>query len=271
MQQTITYRPFEINSRLKKTEVWIGIVVLAIGLSIVQDYVYSRVQNTGFYLSESLLYNSIWAFLVPLVFLKIRLLKRFSFKRNFEKLGISIVASGVFTLLHLLVFTTFFVVVSYLAFSPTHHFSHIFNAALSNQFYVLALFYVCIPLITRTIENSNQNKQLPIEIPERINVKIGLKTISLNVESIEFISTEKPYSAINSDGKKYLDNRTLRDFENILNSKFFVRVHRSAIINKSFVKELKSRQNGDYDCILKSGKTVRFSRHYRTNWQNILQ
>jgi two-component system LytT family response regulator len=98
-----------------------------------------------------------------------------------------------------------------------------------------------------------------------------LKTISLNVESIEFISTEKPYSAINSDGKKYLDNRPLRDFENILNSKFFVRVHRSAIINKSFVKELKSRQNGDYDCILKSGKTVRFSRHYRTNWQNLLQ
>ncbi|MDK2772136.1 MAG: LytTR family transcriptional regulator [Flavobacterium sp.] len=271
MQQTITYRPFEINSRLKKPELWIGIIVLTIGLSIVQDYVYSRVQNTGFYLSESLLYNSIWAFLVPLALLQIRLLKRFSFKRNFGKLGIPIVLGGAFTLVHIFIFSTFFVSVSYLAFSPTHHFSHIFNAALSNQFYVLALFYVCIPLIARTVENSNQNKQLPIEIPERINIKIGLKTISLNVESIEFISTEKPYSAINSDGKKYLDNRTLRDFENILNSKFFVRVHRSAIINKSFVKELKSRQNGDYDCILKSGKTVRFSRHYRTNWQNLLQ
>ena len=184
MQQTITYRPFEINSRLKKPELWIGIIVLTIGLSIVQDYVYSRVQNTGFYLSESLLYNSIWAFLVPLALLQIRLLKRFSFKRNFGKLGIPIVLGGAFTLVHIFIFSTFFVSVSYLAFSPTHHFSHIFNAALSNQFYVLALFYVCIPLIARTVEKSKQ--AIPIEIPERINVKIiSRRPISPNL-SINF-------------------------------------------------------------------------------------
>ncbi|MCB0497067.1 MAG: LytTR family transcriptional regulator [Cyclobacteriaceae bacterium] len=271
MQQTITHRPFEINSSLKKPELWIGIIVLAIGLSIFQDYVYSRVQNTGFYLSESLLYNSIWGFLFPLALLQIRLFKRLHFKRRFEKLGASIALGGAFTLLHIIMFSAFFVTVSYFVFSPTHHFSHIFNAALSNQFYVLVLFYVFIPLIASTVKNSNQNGQLPNEISEKINVKIGLKTIALRTEIIEFISTEKPYSKINLGGKEYLDNRTLRDLESTLNSKLFVRVHRSAIINKNFVNELKSRQNGDYDCVLKSGKTVRFSRHYRANWQDLLQ
>ena len=88
-------------------------------------------------------------------------------------------------------------------------------------------------------------------------------------------STTKVYNntkKINdSDEKKYLDNRTLKEFENILSNNNFVRVHRSTIINKMFVKELKSRQNGDYDCMLKSGKIVRFSRHYRTNWGDLLQ
>ncbi len=88
MQQTITYKLFEINPRLKKPELWIGIFILAIGLSVFQDYVYSQVKNTGFYLSESLLYNSIWIFLVPLSFMQVRLLKHFKFNRNFQKIGV---------------------------------------------------------------------------------------------------------------------------------------------------------------------------------------
>lgn len=271
MQQTITYKPFETNSSIKKPEVWIGIVVLTIGLSIVQDYVYSQVQNTGFYIAESMLYNSIWAFLVPLTYVQIRLLKHFNFKRRFVSIGTSIVFSGAFTILHIFIFSTFFILVSYFAFSPTHNFSHIFNAALSNQFYVLAIFYTFVPFVFQTLHKEKKNIQKPTEIAKKINVKVGLKTISLTTDNIEFIATEKPYSVIHSDEKKYLDNRTLKEFENILSNNNFVRVHRSTIINKMFVKELKSRQNGDYDCMLKSGKIVRFSRHYRTNWRDLLQ
>ncbi|MBR9832899.1 LytTR family transcriptional regulator [bacterium] len=270
MQQTITYKLFEINPRLKKPELWIGIFILAIGLSVFQDYVYSQVKNTGFYLSESLLYNCIWIFLVPLSFMQVRLLKHFKFNRNFQKIGVSIVSSGVFTLLHIFIFTTFFVAVSYFAFSPTHHFTHIFNAALSNQFSILALLYIFVHLISQTVNMTKKNIQNSAESIEKINVKVGLKTISLPVDSIEFISTEKPYSVINSIEKKYLDNRTLKEFETVLNTYNFIRVHRSAIINKDFIKELKSRQNGDYDCVLESGKIIRLSRHYRTNWKDLL-
>lgn len=271
MQPTITYNPFERHPELKNTELWVGMVALAIGLSVFQDYLYSRVQNTGFYLSESLLYNSIWTFLLPLALTQIRLLKHFNFKGSFEKFGISMVLSGAFTFLHIFLFSTFFVSVSYFSFSPTHHFSHIFNTALSNQFYILALFYAFFPVLSQAQGRKNQHTKSTIEYPESIHVKIGLKTISLKVETIEFLSTEKPYSVINADGKKYLDNRTLKDFESILTSRHFVRVHRSTIINRNFVKELKSRQNGDYDCMLQSGKIVRFSRHYKANWQDLLR
>lgn len=271
MQQKTTYNLLEVDSKLNKIELWVGIVVLAIGLSVFQDYVYSQVQNTGFYISESLLYNSIWAFLAPLALLQIRLLKRFKFKSTFKKIGVSIALSGMLTLTHIFIFASFFVCVSYFAFSPTHRFSGIFNTALSNQFYMLVLAYTFISFVSQMVKKRNQHEPSSIEYLKSINVKLGLKTISLKTEAIERISTEKPYTVIVSGGKKYLDNRSLKDFATLLNYQHFVRVHRSVIINKSFVKEMKSRKNGDYDALLESGQTIRVSRHYRANWQDLLQ
>lgn len=271
MQRTITDKLFKFHSRFKIPGIWVGIVALSIGLSVFQDYVYSRVQNTDFYISESLLYNSIWAFLVPLALLQIRLLRRFNFNNKLKKIATLVALSGVLTLTHLFIFASFFVSVSYFAFSPTHHFSHIFNAALSNQFYILVLFYVFIPFVSLAAKKTAQYAPLLVEYPESINVKRGLKTISLKTETIERISTQRPYTELVSCGKNYLDHRTLKEFETILNPKHFVRVHRSAMINKNTIKELKSRQNGDYDCLLQNGEIVRFSRHYRANWQDLLQ
>jgi two-component system LytT family response regulator len=70
--------------------------------------------------------------------------------------------------------------------------------------------------------------------------------------------------------KRYFDSRTLKDFEDLLNPEFFLRVHRSSMVNTAYVKALTSRQNGDYDALLENGQTVRLSRHYRENWQQLL-
>ncbi|MBP7644450.1 MAG: hypothetical protein KA767_13995, partial [Saprospiraceae bacterium] len=60
------------NSILKKgdfknsTTWWLGGLVGFMLLAVFQDYLFSKFQDTGFYLSESLLYNAIWLFLIPL-------------------------------------------------------------------------------------------------------------------------------------------------------------------------------------------------------------
>ncbi|WP_103867619.1 LytTR family DNA-binding domain-containing protein [Aquimarina sp. I32.4] len=48
------------------------------------------------------------------------------------------------------------------------------------------------------------------------------------------------------------------------------KLHRSVIVNKNHITELKSRKNGDYDCILTNGQSIRLSRHYRQNWNELL-
>ena len=270
MKQSITYQPLYNLLSPNRIELWTGIIALVIALSVFQDFLFSQLQNTGFYLSESLLYNSIWGFLAPFAALEIRLLKRIKFKNNFRGMGTLIGSSVGLTMLHIFVFTSFFISVSFFAFSPTHHFLNIFNAALSNQFYILVVFYVLFPFLIIPLTKKSPHSETATDYAESIKVKVGLKIVSLKTEAIEVVSTAKPYSLLISNDKKYLDSRTLKDFETLLNPNSFVRVHRSAIINKNFVKELKSRQNGDYDAQLHNGQVVRFSRHYRANWQDLL-
>ena len=73
-----------------------------------------------------------------------------------------------------------------------------------------------------------------------------------------------------SDNQNFLHDESLKKLEGLLDSQIFLRVHRSVIINKHHITEIKSRKNGDYDGILSNGQSVRFSRHYRQNWDELL-
>jgi two-component system LytT family response regulator len=233
---------------------------------MLQDYIYSKLKLTGFYLSESLLYNTFWIFFIPFSLLISRLKKNISPKNKWVKIPYHIGIGLICSLLHLLLFTALFVFVSHLVFSPTHHFSNIFNAALSNQFYITLLWYVLFPIIYSQKQTSSS-----FQYPENIKLKIGSKIINLPAQSIQVISTDKPYSVVFTNNQKFLELKSLKEFEAELNPSIFLRVHRSAIVNVTYIKELKSRSNGDYDALLQNGQIVRFSRHYRNNWHSLLQ
>jgi two-component system, LytTR family, response regulator len=44
----------------------------------------------------------------------------------------------------------------------------------------------------------------------------------------------------------------------------FLRVHRSAIVNLKYVKEVRSESNGDFAVVLVNGQKVPMSRSYRS-------
>ncbi len=106
---------------------------------------------------------------------------------------------------------------------------------------------------------------------DKIKLKIGSKILSVSTAAIKFISTDKPYSIVYTNDRKFLDNKSLKEFETVLDPNVFLRVHRSSIINVNYVKELKSRNNGDYDATLQSGQVIRLSRHFRNNWKQLIQ
>ncbi|MFL0352808.1 LytR/AlgR family response regulator transcription factor [Xanthomarina sp. GH4-25] len=244
------------------------IVLFVMFLAILQDLIYSKLQNTGFYLSESMLYNTFWAFFIPFTIFNNQLIKKINPKNKLRKLPYNLLIGIAFSLLHIVVFTSLFVGVSYLLFTPAHRFVNMFNAAFSNQFYIALSWYIIFPIIYVS------KVKLPYPtttFSETLMFKIGSKLIAVPTASIIFISTDKPYSIVYTSQQKFLDIKSLKEFEKELDPNIFLRVHRSTIINATCIKELKSRSNGDYDVKLDNGQVIRLSRHYRNNWQQLLQ
>jgi len=56
---------------------------------------------------------------------------------------------------------------------------------------------------------------------------------------------------------------TMKNMEARLSEQGFQRVHRSCIVNLTFVRELISSENGDYQIVLRDNTRVKLSRNYR--------
>ncbi|WP_282043401.1 LytR/AlgR family response regulator transcription factor [Winogradskyella flava] len=254
--------------RIGKIPLCVIIVVFVFILAVLQDYIYSRIKHTGFYLSESMLYNTFWAFFIPLTLSINRLLKLVNPKNILGRFPLNLGIAISFSFIHILVFTALFVLVSHLVFTTPHRFTTMFNTAFSNQFFIAVLWYTVFPSI---YISKHKPTDLTTSYFEKIKVKVGSKIITIPTSTIQLISTDKPYSIIYTNDQKFLDNTTLKEFETKLNPKCFLRVHRSTIINATYIKELKSRSNGDYDAKLENDEIIRLSRHYRRNWHQLLQ
>jgi two-component system, LytTR family, response regulator len=103
-----------------------------------------------------------------------------------------------------------------------------------------------------------------------ISVKEGTKITLVLVDEIIYLEAAGNYVTIFTDTKKYLHKETLQSLEEKLPS-LFVRVHKSTIVNTSYIAELHSLYNGDYLIKLKNGKEVRLSRNYKSRIAHLLE
>jgi len=57
--------------------------------------------------------------------------------------------------------------------------------------------------------------------------------------------------------------KTMKQLEEHLDPKFFIRNHRSTIVNKDYIQKFSSQVNGEYFLVLKNGKELKVSRSYK--------
>lgn len=100
--------------------------------------------------------------------------------------------------------------------------------------------------------------------PEKILVQIGAKLVTVDLAEVIWIDAEGDYSKLITSKQRYLSNYGLGALEKKLDPRRFIRVHRSAIINLTFVQEIQ-KQISSYDVILQNGDVVRVSRGYMEN------
>jgi two-component system, LytTR family, response regulator len=58
--------------------------------------------------------------------------------------------------------------------------------------------------------------------------------------------------------------------ESKLDSQMFMRVHRSAIVNLKYVKEVRREGSGDFSVLLSNGQKVAMSRSHHSNIDNLI-
>ncbi len=83
----------------------------------------------------------------------------------------------------------------------------------------------------------------------------------LNKNEVHYFEASSNYTVINCGATKHLCSKTLKEFENLLDESCFIRVHKSYIVNVSYIDKYSPKDGGTLH--LKSGFVIPFSRRKR--------
>ena len=104
----------------------------------------------------------------------------------------------------------------------------------------------------------------------RIVFKSRGRILFLPVTDIRWIAAEENYVRICTDKETHLLRQTMTGLEQKLDPQMFLRVHRSAIVNLQFVKEVRTESQGDFVVHLVNGHKLSMSRSYHSRLGNLL-
>lgn len=119
-------------------------------------------------------------------------------------------------------------------------------------------------LVQRFSSNQPDDQQIVLKDAGRIKF--------LTPDEISWVGGAGNYVELhlNQDERTILHRQTLASMEQQLTPFGFIRIHRSAIIKKQAIREIRPTDNGDYIVTLKDGANLNLSRRYKQNMQGII-
>ena len=110
----------------------------------------------------------------------------------------------------------------------------------------------------------------PAARTDRLVVKSGGRLFFLRAEEIDWIEAAGNYVRLHLGEEAHLFRETMTRMEARLDTRRFVRIHRSRIVNTERIKELQPWFNGEYVVVLRNGTRLPLSRGYRDKLQEQL-
>lgn len=99
--------------------------------------------------------------------------------------------------------------------------------------------------------------------PQEIFIKSGYEHIKVKLAEILFIKSDSDYTEIHLSQKKLLAQESLRHWASTLGESLFTRVHKSYLINTSWVEKVSGNQ-----IYLKGGNIIPIGRAYKEGFVN---
>jgi two-component system LytT family response regulator len=103
--------------------------------------------------------------------------------------------------------------------------------------------------------------------PERLLIPNGSEDSFVSVNDIEWIEAADDYACIHVGSKTMMLRQTIRQLAENLDSKKFIRVHRSAIVNIDYVRKILREGRTDGWLLLASGHRIKMS---KSGWESLL-
>ena len=95
---------------------------------------------------------------------------------------------------------------------------------------------------------------------ERIVVKTGTKVKIIPVADVQYLQADDDYVSVFTQEGSYLKNKTMSFFEQTLDARQFVRVHRSYIVSVPEITRIDPYEKDSHLAILKSGAKIPVSK-----------
>jgi two-component system LytT family response regulator len=114
------------------------------------------------------------------------------------------------------------------------------------------------------IEEKREVTNRKLEYEDHLFIEIGERSRFLKISSIKCICADGDYTHVfTDDGKKHLITKLLKEWEDRLPEKHFVRIHRSTIVNLEFIEKVETWFSRSYQIYLRDIKEpLTVSRRY---------
>lgn len=98
-----------------------------------------------------------------------------------------------------------------------------------------------------------------------IKLKEKGREVYVKVDDLLYLETAGNYVILQTMEKQHLYRSTMNDLEAVLNPDEFLRIHRSFLINKRFVKSQRYAGGNEFSFEMKNGKSLSSAKSYKDN------
>jgi|SRR5580704_8161074 DNA-binding LytR/AlgR family response regulator len=105
----------------------------------------------------------------------------------------------------------------------------------------------------------------------RVAIKVKGRILFINSGDVVAVQAEGNYVLLQRDSSSYLLRESISALAEKLEPYGFIRIHRSVLVNASFVEEIKPYPTGEYGLRVKGGKEYTVTRTYKKNLKSLAE
>jgi two-component system LytT family response regulator len=122
---------------------------------------------------------------------------------------------------------------------------------------------------TRLVEPLPQLEKLSQQKREKIAIKANGRILFIAPDDVMAVHAEGNYVLLQANAESYLLRVSISSIAKKLRPYGFLRIHRSVVVNASFVEELQPLPTGEYTLRVKGGKEYTVTRTYKSNLKDL--